>query len=286
MRSAGAILGLLLGLLLGGPARAGQATAAVAAGMKFAMDEIAAEFRKAHPKDTFEVVYGATSKLQTQIQQGAPFDLFFSADSTAPVELSKAGFASSEMRIYAIGHLVIWSTTVDASKLTLNDLVDPKFARIAIGNPKVAPYGRRAEESLRKVGVWEKVEARLVLGENITQTAQFVESGNAQVGIIALSLAVSPELAKKGGYALVPDDTHQPLQQGFIVTKRGAESGVAQAFAQFMQSREVKTILLKYGYTLPPEAPSAKSEASGSASAPAPTPGPAKPAKQGAAKKP
>jgi molybdate transport system substrate-binding protein len=245
---------LLLGLLatlVSGRAQAEQATAAVAAGMKFAMDDIAAEFRKAHPKDTLGVVYGSTGKLQTQVQQGAPFDLFFSADNTAPMDLAKAGFAGSEMRIYAIGRLAIWSTNVDASKLTLADLTSPKFARIAIGNPKVAPYGKRAEESLRKAGIWDKVASRLVLGENVTQTAQFVESGNAQVGIIALSLAMSPELAKKGGHALVPDDMHQPLAQGFIVTKRGASNPVAAVFAKFMQTKEAKAILLRYGYTLP-----------------------------------
>ena len=132
------------GCLVAPRAQAGSATAAVAAGMKFAMEDIAGAFRKVNPKDTLEVVYGATGKLQTQIQQGAPFDLFFSADNTTPVELAKAGFAGSEMKIYAIGHLVIWSTTVDATKLTLADLADPKFAHIAIGNPKVAPYGKRA----------------------------------------------------------------------------------------------------------------------------------------------
>jgi molybdate transport system substrate-binding protein len=270
---------LLLGFLatmLSGRAQAGQATAAVAAGMKFAMDEIAGEFRKAHPKDTFEVVYGSTGKLQTQVQQGAPFDLFFSADNTAPVDLAKAGFAGSEMRIYAIGHLVLWSTTVDASKLTVADLTNPKLTRIAIGNPKVAPYGRRAEESLRKAGIWDKVEARLVLGENVTQTAQFVESGNAQVGLIALSMAMSPELAKKGGYALVPDDMHQPLEQGFIVTKRGAGNPVAEAFAGFMQTKEVKAILLRYGYTLP-EAKTEPAKAEAPATKPSKKAKPAKP---------
>jgi len=240
------------------------------------MDDIAAEFRKAHPKDTFEVVYGATGKLQTQVQQGAPFDLFFSADSTAPVDLAKAGLAVNEMRIYAIGHLVIWSASVDASKLKLADLTDPKFSRIAIGNPKVAPYGKRAEEALRKTGIWDKVETRLVLGENITQTAQFVESGNAQVGIIALSLVLSPELAKKGGYSLVPDDLHQPLEQGFIVTKRGAGNPVAEAFAKFMQSKEAKAILLRYGYSLPEIEPKAEPEAP--TSEPAKKTKPAKPA--------
>jgi molybdate transport system substrate-binding protein len=271
-RSSVLTLGFLASLLSGSRAQAEQATAAVAAGMKFAMDEIAAEFRKAHPKDSFEVVYGSTGKLQTQVQQGAPFDFFFSADNTAPLDLAKAGFAGSEMRIYAIGRLAIWSTTVDASKLKIADLANPKFTRIAIGNPKVAPYGKRAEESLRKAGIWDKVASRLVLGENVTQTAQFVESGNAQVGLIALSLAMSPELAKKGGHALVPDDMHQPLAQGFIITKRGASNPVATAFAKFMQSKEVKAILLRYGYTLPEAAvePTKADTAKADTAAPAP----------------
>jgi molybdate transport system substrate-binding protein len=240
-----------VGMLVAPRAHAGTAMAAVAAGMKFAMEEIAGAFRKANPKDTLEIVYGATGKLQTQIQQGAPFDLFFSADNTTPLDLAKAGFAGSEMKIYALGHLVIWSKTVDASKLTLGDLADPKFLRIAIGNPKVAPYGKRAEEALRAAKVWDKVSPRLVLGESITQTAHFVESGNAQVGLIALSLALSPELSKKGGYAPIADHLHQPLEQGFIVTKRGAANDVAIRFANFMESKDVKAILLRYGYTLP-----------------------------------
>ncbi len=252
-------------------AQAEQATAAVAASMKFAMDEIAAEFRTAHPKDTLEVVYGSSGRLQTQIQQGAPFDLFFSADDTAPVDLAKAGFAGSEMRVYAMGRLALWSTCVDARKLTVADLANPKFTRIAIGNPRVSPHGQRAEESLHRAGIWDKVASRLVLGENVTQTAQFVESGNAQVGLIALSLAVSPELAKKGGYALVPDDMHQPLEQGFIVTKRGAGNPLAVAFAGFMQSRQAKAILLRYGYTLPRAAvePRTQAPAKGEPVAPA-----------------
>jgi molybdate transport system substrate-binding protein len=224
---------------------------AVAAGMKFAMDDIVGVFHTANPHDAIEVVYGATGKLQTQIQQGAPFDVFFSADDTTPLELAKNGYAASKMQIYAIGHLVIWSTTVDATKLTLADLVHPKFARIAIGNPNVAPYGKRALEALRKAKIWESVKTRLVLGENITQTTQFVESGNAQVGLIALSLALHPELSKKGGYARVPDDWHQPLLQGFILTKRGEGNKVAERFIKFMETNEVKNILLRYGYTLP-----------------------------------
>jgi molybdate transport system substrate-binding protein len=238
-------------LFSGSYANAGSATVAVAAGMKFAMDEIAGAYRSANPMDTLQIVYGATGKLQTQIQQGAPFDMFFSADTTTPMELAKAGFAGSKIKIYAIGHLVLWSTTMDATTLTVADLAQTRFTRIAIANPKIAPYGKRAEEALRASNVWETVSPRLVLGESITQAAQFVESGNAQVGLIALSLALSPELQKKGGYTLVPEGLHQPLEQGFILTKKGMGNDVANRLAKFMETKEATDSLRRYGYTLP-----------------------------------
>jgi molybdate transport system substrate-binding protein len=115
---------------------------------------------------------------------------------------------------YAVGRIVLWSNSLDATKMTLGSLADPKFTRIAIANPKHAPYGKRAEEALRALGLWDKIEPRLVFDENIAQTAQYVQTGNAQVGIIALALAVSPELANQGGYWLIPDTLHTPLTQG------------------------------------------------------------------------
>ena len=154
---------------------------------------------------------------------------------------------------YAVGRIVLWSPTVDASKLTLDDLADPKFTRIAIANPRHAPYGKRAEEALRVRGLWEKVEAKLVYGENIAHTAQFVQTGNAEVGIIALSLALSPELAGKGGYYLIPDKLHQPLEQGFIITKRAEGNGLARRFADAMSSPAVRSIMTRYGFVLPGE---------------------------------
>lgn len=143
---------------------------------------------------------------------------------------------------------------MDASKMTLASLTDPKIARIAIANPKHAPYGKRAEESLRAAGLWEKVEPKLVYGENIAHTAQFVQTGNAQVGIIALALAVNPELAKRGGYWLIPDNLHEPLEQGFIITKRAEGSALAKRFADYMGSKPARAVMTKYGFVLPGEA--------------------------------
>jgi molybdate transport system substrate-binding protein len=137
--------------------------------------------------------------------------------------------------------------------MTLESLTDPKITRVAIANPKHAPYGQRAEEALRSAGLWEKIEPKLVYGENIAQTAQFVQTGNAQVGIIALSLAVSPELASKGGYWLVPENLHQPLEQGYVITKRAENNALARRFADYIAGKDARAIMIKYGFVLPGE---------------------------------
>ena len=139
---------------------------------------------------------------------------------------------------------------MDAAKMTLASLTDPKITRIAIANPKHAPYGKRAEEALRAAGLWDKLQPKLVFGENIAHTTQFVQTGNAQVGIIALSLAVNPELAKKGGFYLIPDSLHNPLEQGFIITKLGANKALAKQFGDYMGSKLVRNIMTKYGFVL------------------------------------
>ncbi len=228
-------------------------TIAAAADLKFALDEIVVLFNKTHPADRVETIYGSSGKFQTQIRQGAPFDLYFSADIAYPRALKEEGFAASEVQAYAVGRIVLWSTSRDAGKMTLADLADPAIRKIAIANPKHAPYGKRAEEALKAAGVWEKVEAKLVYGENVAQPEQFVQTGNAQAGIVALSLALSPELAKQGSYALISDTLHQPLEQGFIVTKRAADNPLAQAFARFMVSGEARAIMTRYGFVLPGE---------------------------------
>jgi molybdate transport system substrate-binding protein len=242
-------------VLPGAMARAEKITIAAAADLKFAMDEIVTAFKKANSTAEVDVVFGSSGKFHTQIQQGAPYDLFFSADIGFPRELVKAGLAASEVRPYAFGRIVLWSASRDASKLTLPDLLDASIAHIAIANPKHAPYGKRAEEALRSSKLWEKVEAKLVYGENIAHTAQFVQTGNAQIGIIALSLALNPELATKGGYWLIPDALHQPLEQGFVITARAKNNALAKRFADYMASRPARGVMAKYGFVLPGEVP-------------------------------
>lgn len=235
------------------PVHAEKVTIAAAADLKFAMDEIVTAFKKTNAGDEVEVIYGSSGKFNTQIQQGAPYDMYFSADIGFPRELVKAGLAASEVKPYALGRIVLWSASMDASKMTLESLLDTNIKRIAIANPKHAPYGKRAEEALRSSALWDKVEPKLVYGENIANTAQFIQTGNAQVGIIALSLAVSPELAGKGGYWLIPDKLHQPLEQGYIITKRAENNALAKRFADYMGSPSARTVMTKYGFVLPNE---------------------------------
>lgn len=248
------MVGILATLALVAPADAGgKVTIAAAADLKFAMDEIAGEFRKAHAGDEVEVIYGSSGKFHTQIQQGAPFDVFFSADVDFARGLKAAGQAVTEPKLYAVGRIVLWSASRDASKMTLADLADPTIRKIAIANPEHAPYGKRAEEALKATGMWDKLQERLVFGENIAQTAQYVQSGAADIGIVALSLAVNKELASRGGYSPIPAELHSPLEQAYVVTKHGENNELAFAFASYMATETARHVMTRYGFVLPGE---------------------------------
>lgn len=251
MKSARLIAMLFLLVVAHAAQAGGQITIAAAADLKFAMDEIVGLFGKAHPADSVATVYGSSGKFHTQIRQGAPYDLYFSADIAYPRALETDGFAASEVQAYALGRIVLWRASRAGKTLSLADLTDQSIQRIAIANPRHAPYGKRAEEALRAAAVWDKVEAKLVYGENVAQTAQFVQTGNAQIGIIALSLALSPELSSQGSYTLIPDSLHQPLEQGFVITKRAADNPLAQDFSRFMHSPEARAIMMRHGFVLP-----------------------------------
>lgn len=248
------LLVLAWSLLIATTAHAEKLTIAAAADLKFAMDEIVASFIKQHPADQVEVIYGSSGRFFSQIQNNAPYDLFFSADIAYPRKLASNGMAASDVRPYAVGRIVLWSNSRDAAKMRLESLLDPAIKKIALANPRHAPYGKRAEEALRSVKLWEKVQPKLVFGENIAHTAQFVETGNAQVGIIALSLALNPTLSKQGGYYLIPEKLHEPLEQGYIITRRAAGKPLAGRFAEYMNAKAARAIMAKYGFALPGEA--------------------------------
>jgi molybdate transport system substrate-binding protein len=233
------------------PSWAAPLTVAAAADLKFALEDITAAFRRLHPEAQVDVVYGSSGKLQTQIRNGAPFDLFFSADIDYARALVEAGLASGPVRPYGRGRIVLWSTRLDVRRLSVADLTQPGIHRIALANPRHAPYGRRAEEALRAAGVWSRLAPKLLFAENIAQAAQFVQTGGAEVGIVALSLVKSPQLAQEGAFALIPEEWHAPLEQGFVITRRGMANPLARAFADFMETATARSILERYGF-LPP----------------------------------
>ena len=229
---------------------------AAASDLKFAMDELVAAFGKAHPDIGVAVSYGSSGNFLSQIQNGAPFDLFFSADVEYPKRLAEAGLApkGSEFR-YAVGRIVAWVPA--ASRIPVERgvqaLTAPDVRRIAIANPRHAPYGRAAEAALRKLGVYDAVKEKLVFGENVAQTAQFVQSGAADAGIIALSLAVAPALAKEGRYFELPLDAYPRMEQGGIVLDRTRDPEAARAFRDFVLGPEGRATLKHYGFFLPGE---------------------------------
>jgi molybdate transport system substrate-binding protein len=225
---------------------------AAAADLKFAMSELAAGFEK-QTGISVRVTYGSSGNFFSQIQNGAPFDLLFSADIEYPKKLEAAGFAEpGTLFEYATGRLVIWApfdSNLDVAKSGWQILLEPSVQKIAIANPEHAPYGRAAVAALQRAGVYESVKTKLVYGENISQAAQFVQSGNAQVGIIALALAISAPM--KGGKRWeVPADMHPPIEQAAIVLKNAKNKDSAQVFLEFVKSAPGRAILSKYGFAL------------------------------------
>jgi molybdate transport system substrate-binding protein len=226
-------------------------TVAAAADLHQALDDVVAAYRHDHPDSKVDVVYGSSGNLLTQIEQGAPFDIFFSADSNYPQQLVEHGKAGGTPVPYALGHLVMWSASIDMKGVQVSDLAQPRFGRIAIANPQHAPYGKRAEQAQRAAGVWDKVQPRLVFGDNIGQTAQFAQSGNAQVGLVAESLVINSSV--KGSSVPVPPSLYEPLKQSFVITQRGMDNALAQDFARYVQGAQAKAILSRYGFNLPAE---------------------------------
>jgi molybdate transport system substrate-binding protein len=227
---------------------------AAAADLSSAFKEIAANFEKQKGIEV-KLSFGASGALTQQIENGAPFDVFFSADMGYPQKLISEKHASSAMLYrYAVGKLVLWApadSPLNFERDGMNAILDPSVQKIAIGNPDHAPYGRAAVAALKHSGLYEKVSPRLVMGENIAQAAQFVESGNAQVGFVALAHAMAPEMKGKGKYWLVPADAYPQLDQGVIVLSNSAHGKEAAEFVEFIKSKETAATLQRYGFTLP-----------------------------------
>jgi molybdate transport system substrate-binding protein len=223
---------------------------AAASDLKFALDSAVRVFKQSHASVTIDITYGSSGKLYEQISNGAPFDVFFSADSEYPLKLKKNGLTSSTVRTYGIGRLVIWSTKIDPSIAGIKSLLDKSVVKIAIANPAHAPYGRRAEEALQHYRIYDQIKEKLVYGENISQTAQFVNAGAADIGILALSLALSPAMQKqKAHYYLVPETAHKPLEQAFVMLQHGNKNSLAIQFSHFMETEQVTDVLKHFGFS-------------------------------------
>ncbi len=233
----------------------GRVAVAAASDLRFAMDDLIATFIAANAGVTVEATYGSSGQFFTQISEGAPFDVYFSADAEYPRNLEKAGLAESgSTQLYGIGQIVTWvpnDSALDVVARGLEALTDPSVKTIAIANPEHAPYGRAAVAAMKTAGIYDAVEPKFVLGENISQAAQFVESGNADIGVIALSLAIAPSLKDKGRYSVVPIESYPRLEQGAVVLKAAVAPEAARAFLDFVLGPEGRTVLDRYGFLLP-----------------------------------
>ena len=234
-------------------ARTAELKVAAASDLTFAFNDVAARFQK-QTGARIELAYGSSGNFFAQIKNGAPFDLFFSADVGYPQKLEAAGLTvTGTIYQYASGKLVIWVPS--ASKLDLSRgtaaLLDPAIGKIAIANPQHAPYGAAAVAAMRHEGVYDNIKGKLVLGENIAQAAQFVESGNADVGILALSIALAPAMKDKGRYVEVPAADYPPVIQAGVILKSSHNQELASEFLKFMKEPATVALMEKYGFSVP-----------------------------------
>ncbi|HXM96411.1 MAG TPA: molybdate ABC transporter substrate-binding protein [Candidatus Dormibacteraeota bacterium] len=226
---------------------------AAAADLSFAMPDLARQFEK-QTRVKVSVTYGSSGNFYAQMQNGGPFDLFFSADIEYPRKLEAVGLAEpGTLYEYALGRIVIWAPVDSKLNLAMQGwqaLLEPRVQKIAIANPQHAPYGRAALAALKNAGIYEQVKAKLVFGENIAQAAQFIQSGNADAGIIAMSLALSSAM-RNGKCWEIPASMHPPIEQGMILLKSARDKDMARAFLEFVLSPTGKGILTKFGFSIP-----------------------------------
>lgn len=231
----------------------GRLAIAAAADLQFALTEVKAAFTKAQPGLEVAITYGSSGNFYTQLTNKAPFDLFLSADLDYPKKLVAAGLADGSTAFrYSRGRLVLWvpkGSPIPLEQLGMRALLHPAARKVAIANPRHAPYGKAAEAALRKLGLLDALAPRLVFGENIGQTAQFVQTGAADIGILALSLAKAPALAATGRTFEVPPDAYPPLDQGGVILNHARNRAAALAFRDFLRSPQGLAILRRYGFT-------------------------------------
>ncbi len=222
-----------------------------AADLRYALSEIKEEFLKQNSKDEVEMIFGSSGKGMHQIENGAPYDIYFSANMTFVEKLYKQGDVTTKPKLYAVGRVVIWSKHKEFNpEAGFENLTQDWVQKIAIANPAHAPYGEKAKQALESMKMFKTIEPKLVLGENISQTAGFIASEAADIGVIALSLALAPTIAqtRHNRYYLIDSKLHEPLMQGYGITKKGSFKALSKKFYDFMNTKTVDAIMKKYGF--------------------------------------
>jgi len=248
------VLGVVFLLFLSVSAFAADLRIAAASDLNFAIKEVIAQYEK-DSGNRVQLILGSSGTFFTQISEGAPFDIYLSADRSYPEMLDKKLVEPGSMFIYGVGRIVVWApnaSPIDVAKLGMESLLQPSVRKISIANPEHAPYGRAAVEAMKRAGVYDRVKSNLVLGENISQAAEFVQSGAAQVGLLALSLALSDPMRGKGKYWEVPANTYPVMEQAGVILQRARDTGnleAARRFMQALQSPKSRAILSRYGFT-------------------------------------
>lgn len=225
---------------------------AAAADLRYAMDNIVKAYKKANPKADIKVAYGSSGTAYQQIVNGAPYDIYFSADIMYPQKLKQQGLTATKPKLYAIGFIVLWSNQINILK-GMSSLNDSKIRKIAIANPEHAPYGMRAEESLKYYKLYDELKNKLIMGDNISQAAQYAQTGNAEVGILALSLVMSPTMKDQGEYFLIDSKSYSPLEQAYVIIKKSVVNTETYKFAKFVATPTARAIFKSYGFKLPSE---------------------------------
>lgn len=227
-------------------------TVAVAANVKFVFDELKTEFRKSSGIDV-NGVFASSGKIYAQIKSGAPYDVFLSADMEFPEALHKDGLAVAAPKVYARGVLVLWTLQPLDLKQGMEVLKNPVVKKVAMANPKLAPYGREAMNALDYFKLRGAVEPKLIFGESIAQVNQYIDTRSAEIGFTAKSVVLAPQMQGRGNWIEVPRGSYQPIEQGIVLLKHGSETNAvaARQFMEFMASARARSILQKFGYILP-----------------------------------
>ena len=237
----------------GGSLEAQTLRIAAASDLRWVLEDVRTVFQKEHPSVRITMTYGSSGNFYSQLLNKAPFDLFLSADVNYPENLVRQGLGVKDsLFVYGIGRVVLWvpnASPIAVEKLGLAALKQPSVKKIALANPRHAPYGRAAEAALRKAGLWDGLQDKLVLGENISQTAQFTQTGAADIGFIALSLVSAGPLKDQGRWWMIPQEDHPLMEQGGVILAWAQDPVVARAFRDFMLSAKGSEILKKHGFS-------------------------------------